>query len=64
MAGSLEKLLGIQPQSSWPTLPVHAILPTMVLSLLYMAGWSRFMRSSMLEVLRQDYVRTATGERV
>ncbi len=41
---------------------VHAILPTLVLSLLYMAGWSRFMRASMLEVLRQDYVRTARAK--
>lgn len=61
MAGSLEKLLGIQPQS-FADILVHAILPTIVLSLLYMAGWSRFMRSSMLEVLRQDYVRTARAK--
>jgi peptide/nickel transport system permease protein len=27
-----------------------------------MAGWGRFMRSSMLEVLRQDYVRTARAK--
>jgi peptide/nickel transport system permease protein len=33
-----------------------------MLSLLYMAGWSRYMRSSMLEVLRQDYVRTARAK--
>jgi len=41
---------------------IHIILPAIVLSLLYMAGWSRFMRSSMLEVLRQDYVRTARAK--
>jgi peptide/nickel transport system permease protein len=41
---------------------VHIMLPAMVLSLLYMAGWSRFMRSSMLEVLRQDFVRTARAK--
>jgi peptide/nickel transport system permease protein len=41
---------------------VHIIMPAIVLSLLYMAGWSRFMRSSMLEVLRQDYVRTARAK--
>jgi ABC-type dipeptide/oligopeptide/nickel transport system permease component len=41
---------------------VHIVLPATVLSLLYMAGWSRFMRSSMLEVLRQDYVRTARAK--
>jgi len=40
----------------------HIALPATCLSLLYMAGWSRFMRSSMLEVLRQDYVRTARAK--
>lgn len=37
----------------------HLILPVAVLSLASVAGWSRFLRASMLEVLRQDYVRTA-----
>ena len=41
---------------------VHIVMPALVLSLLYMAGWSRFMRSAMLEVLRQDYVRTARAK--
>ncbi|MCP4539879.1 MAG: ABC transporter permease, partial [Chloroflexi bacterium] len=41
---------------------VHIILPTTCLSLLFMAGWSRFMRASMLEVLRQDFVRTARAK--
>jgi peptide/nickel transport system permease protein len=41
---------------------VHIIMPAAMLSLLYMAGWSRFMRASMLEVLRQDYVRTARAK--
>lgn len=41
---------------------VHIIMPAAVLSLLYMAGWSRFTRTSMLEVLRQDYVRTARAK--
>jgi peptide/nickel transport system permease protein len=34
----------------------------MMLSLASLASWSRFMRSSMLEVLRQDYVRTARAK--
>jgi peptide/nickel transport system permease protein len=59
--GSLLKLLNVEPRSTADVL-VHAILPTIVLSLLYMAGWSRFMRASMLEVLRQDYVRTARAK--
>ena len=37
----------------------HLILPVTVLSLGLVAGWSRYIRASMLEVLRQDYVRTA-----
>ena len=41
---------------------LHLILPTIVLGLLYMASWSRYTRSSMLEVLRQDYVRTARAK--
>jgi peptide/nickel transport system permease protein len=61
LPGSLLELLNATP-GSWVDIAVHAILPTMVLSLLYMAGWSRFMRSSMLEVLRQDYVRTARAK--
>ncbi len=61
LPGSLEALLSVEP-GSWLDIAIHAILPTMVLSLLYMAGWSRFMRSSMLEVLRQDYVRTARAK--
>jgi peptide/nickel transport system permease protein len=61
LAGSLLELLNATP-GSWVDIAVHAIMPTLVLSLLYMAGWSRFMRSSMLEVLRQDYVRTARAK--
>lgn len=61
LPGSLEALLGVEPGSALD-IAIHAILPTLVLSLLYMAGWSRFMRSSMLEVLRQDYVRTARAK--
>jgi peptide/nickel transport system permease protein len=60
-AGSLHRLLGVDP-NTWADIALHALLPTIVLSLLYMAGWSRYMRSSMLEVLRQDYVRTARAK--
>jgi peptide/nickel transport system permease protein len=42
----------------------HLILPTLVLSLLFIATWSRFMRSSMLEVIRTDYMRTAAAKGV
>jgi peptide/nickel transport system permease protein len=40
----------------------HLILPMIVLSLLSVAQWSRFLRSSLLETLRQDYVRTARAK--
>ncbi len=40
----------------------YMVLPTIVLSLLFMAGYTRFTRSSMLEVIRQDYVRTARAK--
>jgi peptide/nickel transport system permease protein len=40
----------------------HLILPVLVLSLLQIAQWSRFMRSSMLEVIKTDYVRTAQAK--
>ena len=40
----------------------HLILPAIVLSLLGIATWSRFMRSSMLEVIDTDYMRTAAAK--
>jgi peptide/nickel transport system permease protein len=40
----------------------HAILPTISLSLITYAAWSRFQRSSMLEVLNSDYVRLARAK--
>lgn len=61
LEGSLEALLGIAPKT-WQDIVIHSFLPTLVLSLLYMAGWSRFMRASMLEVLRQDYIRVARAK--
>ena len=41
---------------------LHLIMPVGRADLLNMAPWSRFVRSSMLEVLRQDYVRTARAK--
>jgi peptide/nickel transport system permease protein len=40
----------------------HMALPVVSLSVLSIAGFSRFMRASMLEVLHQDYVRTAKAK--
>ncbi|WP_374688378.1 ABC transporter permease [Promineifilum sp.] len=60
-AGSIQDVLNIEPRTLSDRI-VHLFLPVTVLTLLYLAGWSRFMRSSMLEVLRQDYVRTARAK--
>jgi peptide/nickel transport system permease protein len=40
----------------------HLILPIFVSSFGGLAGYSRYMRSSMLEVVRQDYIRTARAK--
>lgn len=41
---------------------LHLVLPATVLSFRYVAGWSRYLRSSMLEILRTDFVRTARAK--
>ena len=40
----------------------HLVLPVLVLSLLQLATYSRFMRSSMLEVRNSEYMRTARAK--
>ncbi len=41
---------------------LHLVLPVGVLTIVNVAGWSRYIRASMLEVMRQDYVRTARAK--
>ena len=41
---------------------LHLLLPVLTLTIVSVAAWSRFVRASMLEVLRQDYVRTARAK--
>jgi peptide/nickel transport system permease protein len=43
---------------------LHFLMPCAVLTIINLAGWSRFVRASMLEVLQQDYVRTARAKGV
>lgn len=45
--------------ASWLDQLKHLILPAFVLSIRHIAGWSRYMRSSLLDVVRADYIRTA-----
>ncbi len=40
----------------------HLFLPVLTLTIVGVAGWSRYMRASMLEVLRADYIRTARAK--
>ena len=40
----------------------HLIMPASILSILSVAGWSRYVRASMLEVTRQDFIRTARSK--
>ncbi|MDR7568342.1 MAG: ABC transporter permease, partial [Armatimonadota bacterium] len=49
----------------WPALLDrlrYMVLPVLVLSFLSMAALTRYTRASMLEVLRQDYIRTARAK--
>jgi peptide/nickel transport system permease protein len=42
----------------------HLVLPVLVLALVEIAMWSRYMRSATLEVINQDFVRTAKAKGV
>lgn len=42
----------------------HLILPTVVLTLISVASYTRYTRASMLDVLNQDYIRTARSKGV
>lgn len=55
----------MNPQDSTPGFTDwlhHLILPAMTLTLIQLAGWSRFMRSSVRDTLLLDYVRTARAK--
>jgi peptide/nickel transport system permease protein len=40
----------------------HLILPVAALTIPQLAGWIVYVRAQMLEVIRQDYIRTATAK--
>jgi peptide/nickel transport system permease protein len=52
---------GGAPWFSWDHFR-HLVLPVLTLSLAYMAAWSRYQRSSMLDVLGAEYLRTARAK--
>ncbi len=54
--------VGMYDLSVGPTpgqVALHMILPLIALSVVSLAGYSRYVRSQMLEVIHQDYIRTA-----
>jgi peptide/nickel transport system permease protein len=57
-------LLGTIEAGSLLDRALRFIMPVSVLTFINIAGWSRFVRASMLEVLNQDYVRTARAKGV
>lgn len=52
----------IREEPSFVELLRHMILPVAVLSLASIARYTRYLRSSVLEVLNQDYIRTAKAK--
>jgi ABC-type dipeptide/oligopeptide/nickel transport system permease component len=42
--------------------PLHYVMPVLALSAFYIAGLTRFTRNAMLDVLHQDYMRTARAK--
>lgn len=53
--------LGILPAAQWKSFK-HTIMPTLCLSLGTISGYARSMRTLMLEVDRQDYLKTAKAK--
>ncbi len=49
-------------EGDWINRLQHLALPVLTLSLATIAGWSRYQRSAMLDVLNQDYLRTARAK--
>lgn len=47
---------------SWIDVLTHLALPTAALTLISLAGYTRYTRASMLDVLNQDYIRTARSK--
>jgi peptide/nickel transport system permease protein len=59
--------VGMYDLAAGPTVPQiawHLVLPVLTASIGFVAGYSRFVRSSMLEVLNLDYIRTAYAKGV
>lgn len=53
---------GHEGLARWLDIGRHLVLPTLVLSMFYMAIYARMTRASMLEVANQDFVKTARAK--
>lgn len=51
-----------QQGKSWGQLALHMVLPILSIALISFTGYSRYVRSTMLEVMSQDYIRTARSK--
>lgn len=58
ISGMFDPTIGPTPQQ----VIVHMILPVLTISLISIAGYSRYVRSTMLEVINSDYIRTARAK--
>ncbi len=63
-SGTSSPIFGLSPFQSTLDRLDHLFLPMCVLAVAFIAGWSRYMRSSMIEVVKQDYMRTARAKGV
>ena len=45
-----------------PSRFAHLVLPVLTLAIVSIAGWSRYVRGSTVEALREDYIRTAVAK--
>jgi peptide/nickel transport system permease protein len=51
-----------QAGASWQQTLWHMVLPVTAISLISIAAYSRYVRANMLEVIGQDYIRTARAK--
>jgi peptide/nickel transport system permease protein len=64
VSGTNTLTMKFDPFNGWLDHNTYLILPVLVLSITFIAAWSRYMRSSMIEVIKQDYMRTARAKGV
>jgi peptide/nickel transport system permease protein len=63
-SGTSNYATNIDPVSAFVDHVQHLMLPMLVLAISFIGGWSRYMRSSMIDVVKQDYIRTGRAKGV